>query len=154
MSTARGRSVHRARGTAVAGVDLRAGLRELVQRELAGAPGRHADAPSRRRWSSRRRSPRCRRRSGRAPSCARPAAGRRRPRSRASSVPMPSIRAPISIEHLGRCRRSPARGRRCRSPSCRVASTAAMRMFSVAPTLGKSSQIVAPAGRAGPRATR
>ena len=51
-------------------------------------------------------------------SCARSARSRSTPSIVSVDVPTPSIFAPISLQHLRRGRRSPARGPRCRSPWC------------------------------------
>ena len=66
-----------------------------------------------------------------------------RPRSTSVDVPAPSIRAPIAVSIVQMSTISGSRAALSISvmPSAR---TAAIRMFSVAPTLGKSSQISAP----------
>ena len=100
-------------------------------------------ARSRRPGSSRRRTPRCRPRSGPARSRGWSATAGRLPRWSSVEVPIPSILAPIccSIWH-----RSTISGSRAALSITVVpsASTAAISTFSVAPTLGKSSQTVAP----------
>ena len=129
-----------------------AGRRQLVQHDVEVVrPGRRARSGRRRR--SPPRTPRCRPRSGPRRSRARPATQPVDPvHGRASRCETPSIWAPIatSISHRSMISGSRATLSMTVVPS---ASTAAISRFSVAPTLGKSSQSFAPVSRPATSAT-